>query len=195
MPARRIDVDDSEIKRRYENGESSTAIGHALKVSPNTILNRLRELGITRRRSGPAPKYDDTEVCRRYKAGDSVANIQRKTGAKNSATFYAILRRNGVPVRLQRHQCKCPHIQDRIKQLHAQGLSQVEIARKVGINRNYIGNFLRQEIAVDRKVWQPAVTVTHQMDVQALRARGLTIDEIAEITGKSRVAVFQELQL
>lgn len=194
MPARLIEIDDNEIRRRYQNGESSTAIGKALNVSPNTILNRLRELGITRRRSGPAPKYDDAEICRMYKAGASVADIKEKTGAKNSATFYAVLKRNGVPVRLQRRQCECPHIQDRIKKLHAQGLSQVAIARKVGINRNYIGKFLRQEIAVDRKIWQPAVTVTHQMDIQELRARNLTIDEIAEVTGKSRVTVFQELQ-
>lgn len=193
MPARRVDVDNNEIRRRYENGESSTAIGKALNVSPNTILNRLRELGITRRRSGPAPKYDDAEICRMYKAGASVADIQEKTGAKNTATFYAILRRNGVPVRLQRRQCDCPHIQDQIKKLHGQGLSQVAIAREVGINRNYIGTFLRQEIVVDRKIWQPAVAVTYQMDIQELRARGLTIDEIAEITGKSRVTVFQEL--
>ena len=193
MPARLIDLDNDEIRRRYENGESSTEIGKALNVSPNTILNRLRELGITRRRSGPAPKYDDAEICRMYKAGASVAEIQEKTGCYNSAVFYAVLRRNGVPVRHQRHKGRCPHIQARIKKLHAQGLSQVEIAKIVGINRNYIGEFLRQEIAVDRKVWQPPVRVTHQMSIQELRARDLTIDEIAEITGKSRVTVFQEL--
>ena len=193
MPARLIELDNDEIRRRYENGESSAAIGKALNVSSNTILNRLRELGITRRRSGPAPKYDDAEICRMYKAGASVADIQEKTGAKSTATFYAILRRNGVPVRLQRHKRDCPHIQAQIKKLHAQGLTQVEIARRIGINRNYVGEFLRQEIAVDRKVWQPRVTVTNQMSIQELRARDLTIDEIAEITGKSRVTVFQEL--
>ena len=193
MPARYMKLDNDEIRRRYENGESSTAIGKALNVSPNTILNRLRELGITRRRSGPAPKYDDAEICRMYKAGASVADIQEKTGAKNTATFYAILRRNGVPVRIQRHKGRCPHIQAQIKKLHAQGLSQAEIAKIVGINRNYIGEFLRQEIAVDRKVWQPPVRVTHRMDIRELRARDLTIDEIAEITGKSRITVFQEL--
>ena len=193
MPARRIELDNTEIKRRYENGEGSTAIAKALNVSSNTILNRLRELGITRRRSGPAPKYDDAEICRMYQAGASVADIKEKTGAKNSATFYAILRRNGVPVRLQRRRCECPDIQARIKELHAQGLAQAAIAEKVGINRNYIGKFLRQEIAVDRKVWQPPVRVTHRMSIQEMRDRDLTIDEIAEITGESRVTVFQEL--
>ena len=193
MPARLIELDNTEIRKRYKNGESSTAIGKALNVSPNTILNRLRELGIKRRQSGPAPKYDDAKICRMYKAGDSVADIQEKTGCHNSAVFYAVLRRNGVPVRLQRHKGRCPHIQAQIKKLHAQGLSQVEIAKIVGINRNYIGEFLRQEIAVDRKVWQPPVRVTHQMNIQELRARDLTIDEIAEITGKSRITVFQEL--
>lgn len=195
MPARFIEIDNDEIRSRYENGESSTAIGKALNVHPNTILNRLRELGITRRRSGPAPKYDDAEICRMYREGFSVPDIMKKTGCYNYSTFYDVLKRNGVPVRLQRHQCDCPHIQDRIKKLHAKGLTQGAIARKVGINRNYIGTFLREEIAVDRKIWQPAVTVTNGMNIQELRAQDLTIDEIAEITGKSRVTVFQELQL
>ena len=43
MPARIIELDLEEIMRRYQNGESSTEIGEALNVSPNTILKTKKE--------------------------------------------------------------------------------------------------------------------------------------------------------
>lgn len=142
MPARRVDIDDHEIIRRYEAGEGSDAIGEALNISPNTVLNRLREFGVARRRSGPARKYDDATICRMYKSGDNIADILKKTGATTTATFYAILRRNGVPVRLQRHNRECPLMQHRIHKLRKKGLSQFAIAKIVGINRNYVRDIL-----------------------------------------------------
>lgn len=51
-----------------------------------------------------------------------------------------------------------------------------------------------QPVEVDRKRWQPEVTVNRKMSVQELRDKELTIDEIADITGMSRVDVFKELQ-
>lgn len=51
-----------------------------------------------------------------------------------------------------------------------------------------------QQVEVKRKRWQPKVTVNRKMSVQALRDKDLTIDEIADITGMSRIDVFQELQ-
>lgn len=195
MPARRLDIDNQEIARRYENGESSEKIGRDLNVSAGTILYRLREVGVTLRRSGPAPKYNDAEICRMYREGISTSDIMKKTGAENYSTFYAVLKRNGVPVRIQRHKLDSPDVQNQIKKLYAQGLTRRAIAKKIGINRGYVSDFLRQEVQVDRKTWQPLVTVENQMSVQEMREKGLTIDEIAEITGKSRVTVFQELQL
>ena len=192
MPARRIDIDIQEIAKRYRNGESSDEIGTALKISPNTVLNRLREAGITRRRSGPIPKYDEA-ICRMYRAGASVAEIVKATGCQNMSTFYDALKRNGVPLRLKRIR-NCPHVQNQIKKLHNQGLTQGDIAKIVGINRTYVGDILRQEIVVMRKKWQPAVTVNNKMSVQEMRDAGLTIDEISKITCKSRVDVFEELQ-
>ena len=194
VPCGWVELDTDEIVNRYESGETTAEIGKALGVSPNTILNRLRDAGVTVRR-GTRRKYDDSEVCRMYQEGIPVSDIQEKTGVHNTATFYAILKRNGVPTRLQYRICDCPVMQDKIKKLHAHGLTQAAIAEKVGINRTYVGNVLRKEIAVDRKRWQPSVSVTHQMSIQEMRAAGLLIDEIAEITGRSRIAVFQELTL
>ena len=139
--------------------------------------------------------YDDAEICRMYRDGMSVSDIKAKTGAHNVATFYSILKRNGVPVRLQRRIYDCPETQREIWKLyHEQKLTQDEIGKRIGINRNYVGKVLRQIVSVNRKVWQPAVAVTKQMSVAELRDKELTIDEIADITGMSRVDVFKELQ-
>ena len=51
-----------------------------------------------------------------------------------------------------------------------------------------------QQVEVERKRWQPEVVVNRKMSVQEMRDKDLTIDEISEITGLSRVDVFQELQ-
>ena len=51
-----------------------------------------------------------------------------------------------------------------------------------------------QQVEVERKRWQSEVTVNRKMSIQEMRDKDLTIDEISEITGLSRVDVFQELQ-
>lgn len=195
MPARREDISTAEIVKRYtEDLESSDTIGAALGISPNTVLHRLREAGVERRRSGPAAKYDEAEICRLYRAGVEVAVIHEKTGCHNYATFYDILKRNGVPVRLQRYKRDCPETQREIKRLRfEEELTQEVIGKRLGMSRNYVGQVLRKAVSVERKTWQPSVTVTRQMSIQEMRDKELTIDEIAEITGKSRVDIFQEL--
>ena len=190
----KIQLDTPSIVKRYKAGEKVEAIAGSLNVSENTILNRLNEAGVKLRR-GPRRIYDDAEICRMYRSGMSVSDIKAKTGAQNVATFYLILKRNGVPVRLQRRIYDCPETQREIWKLyHEQKLTQDEIGKRIGINRNYVGKVLRQTVSVHRKVWQSTVTVTKQMSVAELRDKALTIDEIADITGMSRVDVFKELQ-
>lgn len=188
----KIKLDTAAIVQRYKDGEKVIDIAASLNVSENTILNRLNEGGVELRR-GPRRMYDDAEICRMYQAGMSVPEIQVKTGAHNVATFYAILKRNGVPVRVQRHRLDCPKTRQEVIRLRAQGLTHVQIAKRMGINRNYISEVLSEEFEVDRKVWQPEIRVTVGMSVQELRDKELTIDEIADITGMSRVDVFEEL--
>lgn len=192
VPCGHVVLDTAEIVRRYKAGETTAQIGQSLGVSANTILNRLRDAGVAMRR-GSRRKYNDDEVCRLYRDGMLVADIQEKTGVHNTATFYEILKRNNVPTRRPFRIRDCPITEGKIKKMNAQGLTQVAIAKQLGINRTYVGDVLRKEITVDRKRWQPEVTVTPQMSVKEMRDRDLTIDEIAEITGMSRVDVFQEL--
>ena len=188
----KIQLDTASIVKQYESGKKVSDIAKSLNVSENTILNRLKEGGVELRR-GPRRMYNDAEICRMYQEGMSVSDIKAKTGAHNVNTFYAILKRNGVPVRLQRHSRECPVMQKKIMELNAQGLTQSAIAREVGINRNYVRHVLKKEITVKRKVWQPEVTVNRKMSVREMRDADLTINEIADITGMSPVDVFKEL--
>lgn len=192
MPAK-IEFDEQEMVNRYIIGESSDALAIAYGVSPNTILNRLRKRGVPRHRSGPAPKYDDAEVCRMYQAGMEIQDIKEKTGAKNVATFYAILHRNGVKLRLQRYKRDDPETHARIIELRGKGLSQQAIADEIGINRNYVGKILNQEVYVDRKKWQVDIHLKKGASLQEMRAAGATIDEIAEIKQMTRVDVYKSL--
>ena len=189
----KVKLDTAAIVQRYKAGEKIEDIAKSLNVSESTILNRLKEGGFKLKR-GPKRIYDDAEICRMYQSGMEVSEIQELTGARSYATFYAILKRNGVPVRIQRNKLHDPEIRQEVIRLRAQGLTHIQIAKRMGINRNYIGKVLREEVEVDRKAWQPEVRVTAGMSVQELRDNDLTIDEIADVTGLSRVDVFQELQ-
>ena len=81
-----------------------------------------------------------------YTDGASVSEIQRQTGVTNLSTFYTILGRNDVPVRLQRHRLADPTVKAEVIALRAEGFTYGEIAKKMGINRNYIGQALREDV-------------------------------------------------
>ena len=193
MPAK-LELDTNELIRRYESGETAPQIAVAMGIGETSVYNYLRKSGVSRRASGPARKYDDAEVCRMYTDGASVSEIRRKTGATNLHTFYAILKRNSVRLRLQRHRLADPTVKAEVIALRAEGFTYGGIAKKMGINRNYIGQVLREKVKIARKErWRDEVVVRRSMSVHEMRENGLTVDEIAEITGKSRVTVFQEL--
>lgn len=142
MPARRKDIDIQNVVELYESGTSTDRIAKMFGVSPGTILNRLREAGVKRRRSGPPPKFDRDEICRLYREGVPIAEIKEKTGAKNDAVFYYALRKGGVPVRLKRNILSCPKTQAEVIRLDAEGFTHVAIAKQMRINRNYISKLL-----------------------------------------------------
>ena len=193
MPAK-LELDTNELIRRYESGESAPKIAVAMGIGETSVYNYLKAAGVSRRYSGPARKFDDAEICRMYTDGASVSEIQRQTGVTNLSTFYTILGRNDVPVRLQRHRLADPTVKAEVIALRAEGFTYGEIAKKMGINRNYIGQALSEDVKIARKErWREEVVVRRSMSVHEMRENGLTIDEIAEITGKSRVTVFQEL--
>ena len=128
----------------YKNGKRTAEIAELFGVSEGTVRYRLKKLGVALRRSGPKRKFDDAMVCRMYRAGASIKEIVEKTGVKNSAVFYDILKRNGVPTRLKRHKLDAPQVRREIMELYAQGLTRIEIAKKMRISREFIGKFLTE---------------------------------------------------
>ena len=53
----------------------------------------------------------------------------------------------------------------------------------------------KNKVSVERtEAWRETVIVQRSMSISELRDKELTVDEIADITGKSRVDVFNELQ-
>lgn len=180
--------------KRYLAGESSSTLAITYGVSETTIFNRLKKLGIPRRKSGPSPRYDEAKICRMYESGMEIQEIKDKTGAKNVATFYTILHKHGVKLRLQRYKRDDPETHTRIIELREQKLSHQAIAEIIGINRNYVSEILNQEIHIQRKKWQKPLSLKRGMSIQEMHNAGATIDEIAEIKQLSRVEVYNSLK-
>ena len=194
MPAK-IEFNEQEMGERYIAGESSCTLAIAYGVSETTIFNRLKKLGIPRRKSGPLPIYDEAKICQMYESGMEIQEIKDETGAKNVATFYAILHKHGVKLRLQRYKRDDPETHARIIELRNQELSHQKIADIIGINRNYVSQILNlnQEIHLERKRWQKSVSVKRDMTIQEMHDAGAFIQEIAEIKQKTPVEIFNAL--
>ena len=197
MPARRTEIDDREIIERYEAGETLEEIASTVNLSVSGVQYRLKTAGIERRSAGAPSKFDELEICRMYRDRSVAVKMIREEFQISRSAMYLILEKHGVPVRLERRKWERPEIQSEVRNLFSEGKNRDEISDIVGLSRNYIAKILNQkveEITVERKRWQSTVTVTNQMSVREMRDRDLTIDEIADITGMSRVDVFQELQ-
>ena len=192
MP-KKIDFNHKEMGKRYLKGESSTTLAIDYGVSQTTIFNRLKQLGIQRRKSGPLSLYDEAKICQMYRSGMEIQEIKEKTGAKNVSTFYTILHRNNVKLRLQRYKRNDPEVHIQIIRLNDQKLSQQAIANKIGLNRNYVREILNQVIHLPRKKWQKSVSIKLGMSIQEMRNADATIDEIAEIKQMSNIEVYKAL--
>ena len=76
--------------------------------------------------------------------------------------------------------------------LRSEGLTYRQIAKRIGVNRNYVGKVLNAEVRVERKErWRDAVVVRPSMSILEMREKGLTVDEISEVTGKPRIEVYE----
>ena len=86
-----IQLDDEKIKQMYQDGATSTEIGKQLGVTDDTILNRLKAMGVKRRPRGSHGyiQLDDEKIKQMYEAGASSTEIGRQLGV----TYITILRR------------------------------------------------------------------------------------------------------
>jgi len=103
----RLDV--SEIRRRYEAGESLAEIGAAMGASDTTVRNAMVRVGIPTRpgprpageRRGPLRRLDVEEIRRRWEAGETMVVIAKAIGASLAGVRRA-MDRNGIDRRLRR---------------------------------------------------------------------------------------------
>jgi AraC-like DNA-binding protein len=96
-----IDVD--ELVRRYEAGETATALAREHQIALNAILKRLHKAGFTVRRGGrnegkPSRLEDAAWLRRRYIEEDAtITDIAREVG-RGQTTVRAALLRHKIPL-------------------------------------------------------------------------------------------------
>jgi len=92
------------VTRMYEAGESTTQIGQALSVSPETARRVLMDAGVELRQPPGRPRaargVPSAEVVARYEAGQSGRDLAAAYGVSRSV-IYDVLGRAGVPRRGQ----------------------------------------------------------------------------------------------
>lgn len=73
-----INLPETEICKRYQNGESSPALAIFYRVSKPTILKVLKNNGISRRcYSEYSRKLPDEEIISRYQSGETLSEISK----------------------------------------------------------------------------------------------------------------------
>ena len=93
-------LDNEKIKQMYEDGKGSAQIAKQLNVSTNTILNRLKRMGIERRKQHgrPALSLDNEKIKQMYENGFSSHAIGEELGV-SFKTIIKRLKAMGVPIR------------------------------------------------------------------------------------------------
>lgn len=90
---------EAEICRRYLTGESAAQLGAAFEVDPGTVTKYLKRKGITLRTNkeahGGLSAEIETEVCKRYKNGESTWQLGSAFGV-HSTTIGNILKRKNI---------------------------------------------------------------------------------------------------
>lgn len=206
------DEEDARLKQLLtETDKPLSEIAKILGRGEGGIERRKERLGI-RRVPFKLDRFNPMHVAQLLKfksAGWTQEQIAKVWGIKNPAQISHVLRSHGFYrfcVCVGEKTCvrwtdaECDTLRDCIEK----GMSPKEIqdawlpnrsipAIKQKIKRLPQAVVSAEPIRVERKSWQPQVTVTRNMSVREMRDAELTIDEIAEITGKSRVEVFKEL--
>lgn len=144
-----------------------------------TVVRRiLLEEGVQLRRGTQLPERREKRHKNIWKQADTIVSIyrdQRKSLRQVAVEFG----------------CTATLIKEILK---AKGVKTRTLKEARRYRPDKYGYAEHQQVEVARKRWQPEVTVNRKMSVQQMRDKELTIDEIASITGMSRVDVFKELQ-
>lgn len=86
-----------EIVRRYQRGESATALASEYTIAPSALLRLFRERHVVVR-SNRLTSEQDATLAREYEAGATMAELEEKYALSHGAVYRA-LRRVGVQTR------------------------------------------------------------------------------------------------
>jgi hypothetical protein len=146
-----------ELVRRYQAGESTTAIGASIGVSATTVRQWLMQAGVTLRPPGWVAgrqrlDLDDADLIARYRSGETLTEILNATGI-GRMTVRARLKRAGVAMRPA---CEPPGSRRldlpvaEIVESYRSGESSVTIGRSFGVSSRVIRQRLI-EAGVERR--------------------------------------------
>lgn len=135
-----------EICEMYEQVERGRIVAEAFGVSDQTIYRILDKHGIPRTHRHPEKhtkgigsghKGIDTDaVCERYKAGASITDIAQEFSCSMRAVYYHL--EKGGLYKVGERKGKNDALMPKIVELHKQGHSDYEIAKRIGVNREVV---------------------------------------------------------
>ena len=96
------DAQEDEVCNRYLAGENTAQLGEAFGIHPATIGKILKRKGVATRSlkeiQGGLTGEQETDVCKRYLAGENAAQLGKAFGVTNT-TIRRALRRSGINTR------------------------------------------------------------------------------------------------
>lgn len=98
MTRRLTESEKRKALKRYQQGETLTAIGRSLGVTRSAVGNMLRRLGTPMRQEGKLDPDQRAEVVRRYKAGESQQDLAEVFGV-TVPSIRSLLTRRSVELR------------------------------------------------------------------------------------------------
>ena len=199
--------EDALLKKCVSDGMINKEIAPLLpKRGFQAVSSRRRQLGL----KGPVvtfPQDDPATVAQIVKfrmAGWRLEDIEAVSGVSQTRLSWLVLRA-GIRVKPvirmpnpQKHRWTVTEL-DRLRRCLRRKMPFASLCREFP-NRTeraiYKKMYLlkRDEVSVDRQErWRAEVVVKRSMSIQEMRDQELTIDEIAEITDKTRVEVYRAL--
>lgn len=147
---RRIAVTDQQISESYAEHGSSNKVAKALGVGQSTVLRVLTRLGVEMdglaRYRAEARAFNDAE-CAEISAAYAAGERSSKLAEKHGVTIYTIkeaIRRAGGNLRENPSPTLLPGEDERIRELHLQGLSQSKIALTLDRSQAFVSRRQRE---------------------------------------------------
>jgi transposase-like protein len=135
------------IIARYQAGESVQALAHSLSRRSSVISDLLAREAITVRYGGKHHRFTEQEsrdLAARYEAGASLAKLANEVGAKVSTVRNTLLRRGVTTRQSARPVVWTDDRSDLVVSSYEAGLSQADIAAKLGVSQAVISVALRR---------------------------------------------------